>query len=72
MTGTGKILRRKQGTRHLLQCKNRKRKRCSDQRRPCFRCRQQECEGKSSLRLIPSSSDATTPPPAFRTVSITA
>lgn len=27
VTGTGKILRRKQGKRHLLQCKNRKRKR---------------------------------------------
>jgi len=27
VTGTGKILRRKQGARHLLQCKNRKRKR---------------------------------------------
>ncbi|MEM7384113.1 MAG: 50S ribosomal protein L35, partial [Verrucomicrobiota bacterium] len=26
-TGSGKILRRKQGKRHLLQCKNRKRKR---------------------------------------------
>ncbi len=26
-TGTGKLLRRKQGKRHLLQCKNRKRKR---------------------------------------------
>ena len=26
-TGTGKMLRRKQGKRHLLQCKNRKRKR---------------------------------------------
>ncbi|MCU0794445.1 MAG: ribosomal protein [Verrucomicrobiota bacterium] len=27
VTGTGKVLRRKQGKRHLLQCKNRKRKR---------------------------------------------
>jgi large subunit ribosomal protein L35 len=27
VTGTGKILRRKQGARHLLQCKNSKRKR---------------------------------------------
>ncbi|MEI6655244.1 MAG: 50S ribosomal protein L35 [Verrucomicrobiota bacterium] len=27
VTGTGKILRRKQGKRHLAQCKNRKRKR---------------------------------------------
>ena len=27
VTGTGKILRRKQGKRHLLQCKSRKRKR---------------------------------------------
>ncbi|MFM2196671.1 MAG: ribosomal protein [Verrucomicrobiota bacterium] len=27
VTGTGKILRRHQGKRHLLQCKNRKRKR---------------------------------------------
>jgi len=27
VTGTGKMLRRKQGKRHLLQCKNRKRKR---------------------------------------------
>jgi large subunit ribosomal protein L35 len=27
VTGTGKLLRRKQGARHLLQCKNRKRKR---------------------------------------------
>jgi large subunit ribosomal protein L35 len=27
VTGTGKVLRRKQGARHLLQCKNRKRKR---------------------------------------------
>ena len=27
VTGSGKILRRKQGKRHLLQCKNRKRKR---------------------------------------------
>jgi len=27
VTGTGKILRRKQGKRHLLQCKNSKRKR---------------------------------------------
>lgn len=26
-TGTGKMLRRKQGKRHLLECKNRKRKR---------------------------------------------
>ena len=26
-TGTGKMIRRKQGKRHLLQCKNRKRKR---------------------------------------------
>ena len=37
VTGTGKLLRRKQGKRHLAQCKNRKRKRqlghvtlCSD------------------------------------------
>lgn len=27
VTGTGKVLRRKQGARHLLQCKNSKRKR---------------------------------------------
>lgn len=27
VTGTGKMLRRKQGKRHLLACKNRKRKR---------------------------------------------
>ena len=27
ITGTGKILRRKQGRRHLAECKNRKRKR---------------------------------------------
>lgn len=27
VTGTGKILRRKQGRRHLAECKNRKRKR---------------------------------------------
>ncbi len=27
VTGTGKMLRRQQGKRHLLQCKNRKRKR---------------------------------------------
>jgi large subunit ribosomal protein L35 len=27
VTGTGKVLRRKQGKRHLLQCKSRKRKR---------------------------------------------
>ncbi|MBB5352317.1 large subunit ribosomal protein L35 [Haloferula luteola] len=27
VTGSGKVLRRKQGKRHLLQCKNRKRKR---------------------------------------------
>ena len=27
VTGTGKVLRRKQGARHLLQCKSRKRKR---------------------------------------------
>jgi large subunit ribosomal protein L35 len=27
VTGTGKVLRRHQGKRHLLQCKNRKRKR---------------------------------------------
>ena len=27
VTGTGKVLRRKQGKRHLLQCKNTKRKR---------------------------------------------
>ncbi len=26
-TGSGKLIRRKQGKRHLLQCKNRKRKR---------------------------------------------
>lgn len=31
MTGTGKVLRRKQGKRHLLQCKNRKRKRALGQ-----------------------------------------
>lgn len=31
VTGTGKILRRKQGARHLLQCKNRKRKRALGQ-----------------------------------------
>lgn len=27
VTGTGKVLRRHQGARHLLECKNRKRKR---------------------------------------------
>jgi large subunit ribosomal protein L35 len=27
VTGTGKVLRRRQGARHLLQCKNSKRKR---------------------------------------------
>ena len=31
VTGTGKVLRRKQGKRHLLQCKSRKRKRALGQ-----------------------------------------